>query len=293
MERWTREPLPEHLRSVTCFVSVDPMVGAGILRGTEADDDGRLAIMTYAQWTNPLASPARGMCERYRSYQPTAPVPARPGWAWCSSASTSTGRTTTVSGAGSTQSSPPSSPNPSPRPANSTSDWPMVPGLGTTRWRGSRPGPGCANRRRRRARPWGCRWRRLRCGSRWRRSRWSAGARSRSAGTPQGDAGRRRGGGPARSVPRRPRNQGRPARDGGHSVSPGLAAALRSASGPRKGGPDPSATSRGYSRPGRRRRDRVPIDSACPAVSSVPQAPETWATSQGAGGCRSYPRGVR
>lgn len=77
---WAQEPWPEHLRSVACFVSVGPVAGVGILRGTEAGDDTRLGVVTYTQWTSAPAPPARRMFERYRSYQPATPVPTlRPG----------------------------------------------------------------------------------------------------------------------------------------------------------------------------------------------------------------------
>jgi hypothetical protein len=69
---WAKDPWPEHLRSVSCFTSVDPVVGVGFLRGTEATDDARLRVVTYAQWTS---MPADNLLTfaRYRSFQPVAP----------------------------------------------------------------------------------------------------------------------------------------------------------------------------------------------------------------------------
>lgn len=77
---WSQELWPEHLRSVSCFVSIDPVVGVGFLRGTEAGDVGGLRVVTYVQWTSAAATSGRGVFARYRSYQPTTSRPGpRPG----------------------------------------------------------------------------------------------------------------------------------------------------------------------------------------------------------------------
>lgn len=75
-----QEPWPKHLHSVSYFVSVDPVTGVGILRGTEAGGATRLGVVTYAQWTSPPQTPTLRTFERHRSYQPATPVPGpRPG----------------------------------------------------------------------------------------------------------------------------------------------------------------------------------------------------------------------
>lgn len=75
---WTQQSWPEHLRTVSCFVSIDPVAAVGILRGTEPGEGTHLEVLTYAQWTSTPTAPALRTFERYRSYQPATPAP-RPG----------------------------------------------------------------------------------------------------------------------------------------------------------------------------------------------------------------------